>query len=1177
MNNKRFFSGLVWLMVLLVACKQDNNSTPGATSAAATLPPVPTSPPPDVTPQIAEPIDETKPSAGKGVFFSELLPGVPGGNNTEFIELYNAGAQAVDLNGYSLWYLLGEGQEPALVYAWTERADIPGQGHFLLVRAAQDFGVIPDGLYDVSLFERKGGLVLRDAEGNDVDALGWGEAPNGFFSGEAVAFSPDGASLERLPGGEAGNGQNSGRNADDFTLSATPNPQNSGMASTLDVTVNLIVPDAAAPGTTFDLTLKVSNNGASPANGLLVSWAIPTGYTLAAAPPDATIQDGILTWPIATLAAGAKLDGLVSLQAPYTYATTILRGYYIQTEAGLRQYGPLQPLIVAGGAVPIAVARTLIGQTVAVEGIATMYTGGFFAGTTGTKFYIEDETGGIQVFVPGGGGLVNVAVGDQVRVTGYIELFRDSLEIIPNTIPDDIEVLGESGVEPEPALITAQTNEEDPAILGRLNQIEGTIVTIEEFSFSYELDLQDDEGNITTVFIEKDTGVTTEPLDIGRQYRVTGISELASGQHQLKPRFQTDIAEIFPPVLLAEISAANNVQAGAVLTYTITAFNHTAEPLNNVQIVAYPPEPDATLLAVYGGGAAADGLITWNIANLPGDGTTVVVSYTVQVDAAAINPLLARPVQVTATGYAEIASTPPFLTFLGPSIPVWAIQGSGDKSPYIRSDATTEGLVTAVFPELNGFWIVGQPDQSEATSDGLFILVDDFDMPVAVGDQVQVTGRVRELSGQTALDPVQASDITVLASGLPAPEPLPYNPPADPAEALLYNESREGMLVMLAEPSIVAAATTRFGEYALIAQSTNATSVARTEAVGYLIFVDDGSDVAHDDSSTLAYTVQQGDVVSNLAGILAFTFGQYKIEPLAPPDIQTVEIELPTVAAAAANQFAVATFNVENLYDLVDPHPSSPPRPSLDEYHTKLTKLAASIVAMGAPTLIGLQEVENIDVLEDLAAEAALSGYSYDAYLIEGNDSRWIDVGFLVRSDLATVTGVKAYDAPNELFARPPLVITATVHLEGGDIQVIAINNHFLALSAGETATEPTRNAQAAWNAQLAAQFQANFPDAYVIVMGDLNSFYGTLPLETLGSELAHVYDLLSGPLPFTYIFEGRTQALDHMLISENLVDKVQIVTVLHLNTPYPIAAPGDNSPRHTSDHDPLVVIFDFE
>lgn len=1177
MLRKSFFSGLLLLMALLVACKRDEITTPTATTAAATLPPVPTSPPPDVTPQIIEPVDETKPAAGKGILFSELLPGVPGGNNSEFIELYNAGAQAIDLKGYTLWYLLAEGQEPTLVYEWTERADIPGQGYFLLVRSGEDFGVIPDAVYDVALFERKGGLVLRDAQGNDVDAVGWGEAPQGFFTGEAVAFAPDGSSLERLPGGTAGNGQNSGRNADDFTLNPTPTPQNSGMATTLDVGLNLIVPDAAAPGTTFDLTLQVSNKGANPATGLLVSWPIPPGYTLAAAPADATTSDGILTWPIAKLDGGETVEGIITLQAPYTYATTTLRGYYVQTEAGLRQYGSLQPLVVAGGAVPIAIARTLIGQTVAVEGIATMYTGGFFAGTTGTKFYIEDETGGIQVFVPGGGGLVNVTVGDQVRVTGYIEVFRDSLEIIPNTIPDDIEIVGESEIEPQPAIITAQTNEEDPAILGRLNQIEGTLLTIEEFSFSYELDLQDDAGNITTVFIEKDTGVTTEPLDIGRRYRVTGISELASGQHQLKPRFQTDMAEVFPSVLLAEIRAANNVQAGAILTYTLIATNHTPDTLTGVQIVAFPPAESATVLTVFGEGAAADNTLTWSFAELPGNGASVAVSYTVQVNAAATDPILAPSIEVTAANYDEIASTPPFLTFLGPSIPVWAIQGSGDKSPYVRSDATTEGVVTAVFPELEGFWLQGAPDDNATTSDGLFIFVADFNLAINVGDQVQVTGRVRELSGQTALDPATAADVVVLGAAAALPEPVPFDPPADPAQALLYNESREGMLVTLASEAVVVAPTTQYGEYALVSQQHGVNLVTRLDEVGYLIVVDDGSSVVHNDSSTLAYTVQQFDVVTNLSGVLAFTFGQYKIEPLAPPDVFHVEIELPTLAAATANQFSVATFNVENLYDLTDPHPASPPRPSLDEYHTKLTKVAESILAMGAPTLIGLQEVENIDVLEDLVAEAALSGYSYEPYLIEGNDSRWIDVAFLVRSDLATVTGVKAYDAPTELFARPPLVITTTVHLQSGDIQVIAINNHFLALSAGEAATEPTRNAQAAWNAQLAAQFQANFPSAYVIVMGDLNSFYGTLPLATLGSELTHVYDLIGGALPYTYIFEGRTQALDHMLISENLVDQVEIVTVLHLNTPYPLAMPGDTSPRHTSDHDPLVVIFDFE
>src|SRR5690606_11795043 len=153
---------------------------------------------------------------------------------------------------------------------------------------------------------------------------------------------------------------------------------------------------------------------------------------------------------------------------------------------------------------------------------------------------------------------------------------------------------------------------------------------------------------------------------------------------------------------------------------------------------------------------------------------------------------------------------------------------------------------------------------------------------------------------------------------------------------------------------VVVAPTTQYGEYALVGQQHGVTTVARLDEVGYLMVVDDGSSMVHDDSSTLPYTVQQGDVVTSLTGVLAFTFGQYKIEPDVAPELTTVALELPVVAAALPDQLSVATFNVENLFDLVDPHPSSPPRPTLDGYHTKLSKVAESIVAMGAPTIIGL-------------------------------------------------------------------------------------------------------------------------------------------------------------------------------------------------------------------------------
>jgi predicted extracellular nuclease len=197
---------------------------------------------------------------------------------------------------------------------------------------------------------------------------------------------------------------------------------------------------------------------------------------------------------------------------------------------------------------------------------------------------------------------------------------------------------------------------------------------------------------------------------------------------------------------------------------------------------------------------------------------------------------------------------------------------------------------------------------------------------------------------------------------------------------------------------------------------------------------------------------------------------------------------------------------------------------------------------------------------------------------VEGNDSRGIDVGYLVRSDRATVESVAAHDAPGDLFARPPLVLTATVHLASGDQTVIVLNNHFLSLSAGEEATEPVRAAQAAWNVSLMEQLAANNPEAHFVVLGDLNSFYQTLPVDTLeDAGLRHVYRYLpEEERPYTYIFEGRTQTLDHIVISSTLFDQLALVEVLHSNADYPISDPEDSSFHRVSDHDPLVAIFSF-
>ncbi len=232
---------------------------------------------------------------------------------------------------------------------------------------------------------------------------------------------------------------------------------------------------------------------------------------------------------------------------------------------------------------------------------------------------------------------------------------------------------------------------------------------------------------------------------------------------------------------------------------------------------------------------------------------------------------------------------------------------------------------------------------------------------------------------------------------------------------------------------------------------------------------------------------------------------------------------------------------------------------TVDEFHQKLDKIAQAIVAMGAPTIIGLQEVENIGVLEDLVEQEQLANFDYVAYLVEGEDPRGIDVGFIVRSDRATVQGANNYPAPEGLSTRPTLVITTTIHLNEGDVTVYVLNNHLSSLASGEEATEPRRTAQAAWNTTLIDRFRKVDPEAHFIVMGDLNSFINTPPLQAIeDAGLRHVYEFL-GPQdewPYTYVFQGATQTLDHILVSDELFSRLALVDALHIDADYPIMDP---------------------
>jgi predicted extracellular nuclease len=240
--------------------------------------------------------------------------------------------------------------------------------------------------------------------------------------------------------------------------------------------------------------------------------------------------------------------------------------------------------------------------------------------------------------------------------------------------------------------------------------------------------------------------------------------------------------------------------------------------------------------------------------------------------------------------------------------------------------------------------------------------------------------------------------------------------------------------------------------------------------------------------------------------------------------------------------------------------------------------MADAIIAMGAPTIVGLQEVENIEILHDLAGQEPIAAFGYSPVLIEGTDSRGIDVAYLVRSDQAGIESAVSYPAPEGLTSRPPLLITVTLRLEGREQVLFVLNNHFSSLAGGEAATEPRRTAQAEWNVTLVEQILAREPDALVAVLGDLNSFYDSPPLDRLRrAGLRHIYEFVEPERPYSYIYQGESETLDHILVTESLYQYLAHVEVLHINADYPPPVPDDPSARRVSDHDPLVAVFSFE
>jgi predicted extracellular nuclease len=431
----------------------------------------------------------------------------------------------------------------------------------------------------------------------------------------------------------------------------------------------------------------------------------------------------------------------------------------------------------------------------------------------------------------------------------------------------------------------------------------------------------------------------------------------------------------------------------------------------------------------------------------------------------------------------------------------------------------------------------------------------------------------------------------------------------DPAnDGIDFYESLEGMRVQVNDPAVVGP-TNGFGEtYVLADGGENASAL--TNRGGIVVRPGDFNPerIQIDDTLASLPVLNVGDEYGGpIVGVLDYNFGNFELLPTASPSgIDNGLAREVTAANPHPDVISMGTFNVENL------DPNDPV--------SKFQQLASLVVNnLRSPDLLSIEEIQDnngptnngvvdaTDTLNELvAAIQAEGGPAYKFRQINpvnnadgGEPGGNIRVGFLFRTDrglafvdrpggdATTATDVVDNGGEPELSLSPGRIDPTNTAFNNSRKPLVgeftfnghhffAVTNHFNSKSGDQPlfgrfqppalVSETQRNQQAAIVNAFADDILAIDPAAEIVVLGDLNDFEFSAPVQTLAGSPAVLTPLMS-TLPqgerYSYVFEGNSQSLDHIVFSNGLLALPFVFDVVHVNAEFA---------NQTSDHDPQVV-----
>lgn len=216
----------------------------------------------------------------------------------------------------------------------------------------------------------------------------------------------------------------------------------------------------------------------------------------------------------------------------------------------------------------------------------------------------------------------------------------------------------------------------------------------------------------------------------------------------------------------------------------------------------------------------------------------------------------------------------------------------------------------------------------------------------------------------------------------------------------------------------------------------------------------------------------------------------------------TISIAFSQNKAKKYNIRTIAFYNLENLFDTINDVTKNDEASPMMElkgnkskvYWAKIDNMASVIAQIGAdkahtsPAIIGVAEVENLSVLEDLIKNKHLAKKRYGIIHYDSPDKRGIDVALLYQKRyfkpiFHEVFNPKIYRNNYPVYTRDQLLISG--YLDDELIHIIV--NHWPSRSGGEAKSRPLREKAAYQNTKIIAQIREKDPNAKILSMGDFN------------------------------------------------------------------------------------------